>query len=158
LPRPCRTTSGAKSTLSFATRLDAGSLLPEERCPGLHYWLQDCNSLPGCARAVHPTISKEEEQQYSSHSLQVWACVFLNEAGKSPNYIKKRLRWMGDSFWMYLRDTCVIQDQHCKALRASSEEVMDLVSTLPDNILRLSIMSDRIGDEDDMGVYHDNMD
>ncbi len=59
---------------------------------------------------------------------------------------------------MYLRNTRIIQDQHHEALRALSEEVMDLVSTLPDNILRLSIMSDGTGDEDDMGVYHDDMD
>ncbi len=65
---------------------------------------------------------------------------------------------MGDSFWMYLRDMRIIQDQHREALRASSEEVMDLVSALPDNILCLSIMSDGTGDEDDMGVYHDDMD
>ncbi len=68
------------------------------------------------ARAVHPTITKEDEQQYSAHSLQVWACVLLNEAGKLPHYIKKHLCWMGDSFRMYLRDTRVIQDQHRKAL------------------------------------------
>ncbi len=55
---------------------------------------------------------------------------------------------------MYLRD----KDQHCKALQASSEEVMDLVSALPDDILCLSIMSNGTGDEDDMGVYHDIMD
>jgi hypothetical protein len=110
------------------------------------------------ARAVRPTISKEEEQGYSAQSLQVWACVLLNEAGKLPNYIKKRLRWMGDSFRMYLHDTRVIQDQHHEALQASSEEVMDLVSALPDDILCISIMSDGTGDEDDMGVYHDNMD
>jgi hypothetical protein len=61
-------------------------------------------------RAVHPTISKEEEQQYSAHSLQVWACVLLDEAGKPPDYIKKHLRWMCDSFWMYLHDTSIIQD------------------------------------------------
>jgi hypothetical protein len=98
-------------------------------------------------------------QQYSAHSLQVWACVLLDEAGKSPDYIKKCLRWMGDSFQMYLRDMCIIQDQHCEALQASSEEVMDLVSALPDNILCLSIMSDgTAGNEDDMGEYHDNMD
>jgi hypothetical protein len=111
------------------------------------------------AKAVRPTISKEEEQQYSAHLLQVWACVLLDEAGKLPDYIKKRLRWMGDSFWMYLRDTPVIQDQHHKALRALSEEVMDLVSALPDDIFRLSIMSDgTAGNEDDMGEYHDDMD
>jgi hypothetical protein len=50
------------------------------------------------ARAMHPNISKEEEQRYSTHSLQVWACILLAKAGKLPDYIKKRLRWMGDSF------------------------------------------------------------
>jgi hypothetical protein len=104
------------------------------------------------ARAVRPTISKEEEQRYSAHSLQVWACVLLDEVDKSPDYIKKRLRWMGDSFRMYLHDMRVIQDQHRKALRASSEEVMDLVSALPDDILCLSIMSNgTASNKDDMG-------
>ena len=66
---------------------------------------------------------------------------------------------MGDSFRMYLHDTHVIQDQHHEALQASSEEVMDLVSTLPADILHLSIMSEgTAGDEDDMGVYQDEMD
>jgi len=111
------------------------------------------------ARAVHPNISKDDEQQYSAHSMRVWACVLLDEAGKSLNYIKKRHCWMGDSFRMYLRDTHVIQDQHCKALRASSKEVMGLVSTLPADILRLSIMSEETaGKEEDMGVNQDEMD
>ncbi len=110
------------------------------------------------ARAVRPNISKEEEQQYSAHLLQIWACVLLDEAGKLPDYIKKRLRWMGDSFRMYLRDTRVIEDQQRKAFRASSEEVMDLISALPADILCLSTMSKGTGDKDDMGVYHDDMD
>jgi hypothetical protein len=110
------------------------------------------------ARAVHPTITKEDEQRYSAHLLQVWACVLLNEAGKSPNYIKKCLRWMGNSFRMYLRDTHVIQDQHHEALQALSKEVMDLISTLPADILHLSTMSKGPGDKDDMGVCHDDMD
>jgi len=69
------------------------------------------------AKAVHPNISKDDEQRFSVHSMRVWACVLLDEAGKSPDYIKKCLRWMGDSFRMYLRDTHVIQDQHREALR-----------------------------------------
>ena len=90
--------------------------------------------------------------------MRVWACVLLDEVGKSPDYIKKRLRWMGDSFRMYLRDMHVIQDQHRKALRASSEEVTDLVSALPADILHLSIMSEETaGAEEDMGVYQDNL-
>ena len=60
---------------------------------------------------------------------------------------------------MYLRDTHVIQDQHCEALRASSEEVMDLVSALTADILRLSSMSNGTAvEEEDMGVYQDEMD
>jgi hypothetical protein len=110
------------------------------------------------AGAVHPNISKEEEQQYSTHLLRVWACVLLDKAGKSPDYIKKRLRWMGNSFWMYLCDMRIIQDQHRKALQALSKEVMDLISMLPANILHLSTMYEGTGDEDDMGVYHDDMD
>jgi hypothetical protein len=110
------------------------------------------------ARAVRPNISKDNEQRYSAHSMRVWACVLLDEAGKSPDYIKKRLRWMGDSFRMYLCDTQVIQDQHREALRASSKEVMDLISALPADIL-LSIMSEETaGKEEDMGVYQDDMD
>jgi hypothetical protein len=35
---------------------------------------------------------------------------------------------------------------------------MDLISVLPADILRLSTMSKGTGDEDDMGVYHDDMD
>jgi hypothetical protein len=65
---------------------------------------------------------------------------------------------MGDSFRMYLRDACVIQDQHREALQASSKEVMDLISALSADILCLSTMSEGAGDEDNMGVYHDDMD
>ncbi len=68
------------------------------------------------ARAVRPNISKEEEQRYSAHLLQVWAWVLLDEAGKLPDYIKKCLCWMGDSFQMYLRDMRIIQNQHHEAL------------------------------------------
>jgi hypothetical protein len=110
------------------------------------------------ARAVRPTITKEDKQQYSAHSLQVWACILLDKAGKNPNFIKKCLCWTGDSFWMYLRNTRIIQDQHCKALRALSEEVMDLINALPAEIIHLSSMSNGTGDADDMGVYHDGMD
>ncbi len=65
---------------------------------------------------------------------------------------------MGDSFRMYLHDTRIIQDQHHKALWASSKEVMDLISALPADILLLSTMSEETGDKDDMGVYYDDMD
>jgi hypothetical protein len=33
----------------------------------------------------------------------------LDEARKLPDYIKKRLRWLGDTFKIYLRDATIIQ-------------------------------------------------
>ena len=66
---------------------------------------------------------------------------------------------MGNSFRMYLHDTHhVIQDQHREALRALSEEFMDLISPLPADILRLITMLDGTNDKDDMGMYHDDTD
>lgn len=52
----------------------------------------------------------------------------LDGAGKSPDLIKKHLQWMGDSFRMYLRDTLVIDQQHCEALNLSSKEVSCLIA------------------------------
>jgi hypothetical protein len=54
------------------------------------------------------------------------------------SYIQKRLRWMGDSFKMYLRDTSAIQGKHVDALQASSAEVMKLLTTQPDDVVRLA--------------------
>jgi hypothetical protein len=65
---------------------------------------------------------------YSAHLLLVWACVLLDKAGKSPEYIKKRLHWLGDSFRMYLRVTPIIHNQHLDPLQASLQEVMDLTT------------------------------
>ena len=82
----------------------------------------------------------------------------LDEAGKPPDYIKKRLRWLGDSFRMYLQDTLAIQLQHVNALREASREVMDLISALPADVIALSTsMTDGTTDPD-MNKYADEMD
>jgi hypothetical protein len=78
-------------------------------------------------KEVRPVTTPDELKQYSPHSLGVQACLLLNEVGKLPNYIKKRLRWLGNSFMMYLRDTAIIQHQHVDTLLAASQEVMDLI-------------------------------
>jgi len=67
-------------------------------------------------KIVYPDISKPDLSRYSAHSFRVWACVLLDEKGKSPKYIKKRLHWLGELFRTYLRDTATIQDQHWEAL------------------------------------------
>jgi hypothetical protein len=42
-------------------------------------------------KKVCPNTNTDELKRYSAHSLWVWACVLLDKAGKSPEYIKKRL-------------------------------------------------------------------
>ena len=93
-------------------------------------------------------------KRYSAHSLRVWACVLLNEAGKLPDYIKKRLLWLGDFFRMYLRDTAIIQHQHVNKLLAALQEVMDLIPALPEDIIALSTMMEGM-DDPDMHEYAD---
>ena len=61
------------------------------------------NLFREAVKAIHPQTSKAELNRYSAHSLRVWACVLLDEAGMSPEFIMARLRGMGNSFRMYLR-------------------------------------------------------
>jgi hypothetical protein len=96
-------------------------------------------------------------KRYSAHSLRVWACVLLDKAGKLLDYIKNRLCWLGDSFRMYLRDTVIIQHQHVDALLAALQEVMDLISALPMDVIALSTMTEGM-DNLDMHKYTDEMD
>ena len=52
-----------------------------------------------------------------------------------PDMIKSRLRWMGDSYRLYLRDAAKINQQHNQALEKASAEVMKLVANNIDNLL-----------------------
>jgi hypothetical protein len=106
---------------------------------------------------VCPDTTPDELKLYSAHSLRVWACVLLNKAGKLPVYIKKRLRWLGDSFRRYLRDTAIIQHQHVHALLAALQEVIDLIAALPKYVIALSTMTEGT-DDPDMHKNADKMD
>jgi hypothetical protein len=106
---------------------------------------------------VHPDTTADELKRYSANSLQVWARVLLDNAGKFPKYIKKRLRWLGDSYRMYLRDTAIIQHQHVDALLAALQEVMELIAALPRDAIALSTMTEGT-DNLDMHKYLDKMD
>ena len=112
--------------------------------------------LREAVKKVRPSTPLAEQKQYSAHSIRVWACVLLDEAGMPASYIQKRLRWMGDSFKMYLRDTSAIQGKHVDALQASSAEVMKLISTPPEDVVRLvnTMSLDTVEDEN----YLDEMD
>jgi hypothetical protein len=113
--------------------------------------------LRKAVKEVQPNTTPDELKRYSTHSLRVWACVLLDEAGKLLDYIKKRLRWLGDSFRMYLRDTAIIQHQHVDALLAASQEVMDLIAALSKDDIALSIMTEGMNDPD-MHEYADELD
>jgi hypothetical protein len=106
---------------------------------------------------VCPDTTLDKFKRYSTHLLWVWACVLLDEAGKSLEYIKKRLCWLGGSFRMYLRDTAIIQHQHVDALLAALQEVMDLIAALPKDFIALSTMMEGT-DNPDMDEYAVEMD
>jgi hypothetical protein len=112
---------------------------------------------------IRPETPADELKRYSAHSLRVWSCVLLDEAGKSPEFIKKRLRWMGDSFRMYLRDTATINRQHRQALATASAEasrfITDLVLASMSNLrLADSALPNTVPVDPDMGAYEDEMD
>ena len=67
-------------------------------------------------RLVMPNISNEELKLISTHSIRVFACVLLHEAGKDGPFIKLRLRWLSNCFEVYLRNTETINSQHAFAL------------------------------------------
>jgi hypothetical protein len=86
----------------------------------LPHWNKIAKLLWKAVKKCTPRHYSDELKWYSAHSLQVWACVLLDEAGKLPDFIKKRFCWLGDSFRMYLRDTAIIQHLHVDALLAAS--------------------------------------
>ena len=86
-------------------------------------------------KAVYPNMPKETLTRYSCHSIRVWACVCLDEVGKQPDFIKKRLRWVGESYRVYLRDTNKINEQHRDALKASLEATIALIEHVEDAVL-----------------------
>ncbi len=106
--------------------------------------------LRKAARTVHPKLTKEEINKFSAHSLRVWACVLLDEAGIKPDTIKKRLRWMGESYRIYLRDTQKISEQHIDALDEASEAVMALLEAAASDIVPTLTEEDTT-----MGSYQD---
>jgi hypothetical protein len=120
--------------------------------------------LHEAVKKLQPCTSADDLKKYSAHSLRVWACVLLDEAGMPPSFIQKRLQWLGDLFKMYLRDTKAIQDKHLAALQSASSDIMALIRTPLDDVVRLTAtMSDwnvpsNILIYNQMGVYINEMD
>ncbi len=113
-------------------------------------------------KKVQPSTLSDDLKKYSAHSLHVWACaVLIDEASMSPSFIQQRLLWLGDSFKMYLRDTKAIQDKHLAALQLASSKVMTLISTPPEDIVRITSTMSNLNIPNDtpedkkMGAYID---
>jgi hypothetical protein len=110
------------------------------------------------------STSADDPKKYSAHSFRVWACVLLDEAGMSPSFIQKRLRWLGDLFEMYLHDTKAIQDKHLAAFQLASSDVVALIRTPPDDVACLTAsmsnlnVPSNIVEDNRMGLYINEMD
>ena len=94
--------------------------------------------LQSIAKHCHPDLTRDEISHFSSHSGRVWAVVLLDEAGMNSGFIKSRMRWMGDSYRLYLRDTGILQTKHITALEKASFDFISLFrenhTTLPNVI------------------------
>ncbi len=106
--------------------------------PGYHqipYGKQDCRST-SIAKICHPDITRDEIMQFTLHSIRVWVVVLLDESVMNTDFIKSWLRWMGDLYRSYLRDTAVLQTKHISAFESSSNNFIKLFgknrTTLPD--------------------------
>jgi hypothetical protein len=56
--------------------------------------------------------------------------VTLGEAVSPPNFMKKRLRLMGESYCVYFRGTNKVNEQHVEALNESSQAVINLLKSV----------------------------
>ena len=96
-------------------------------------------------------MSKETLLKYSCHSIRVWAYVCLDEVGKPSDFIKNRLRWMGESYRVYLRETKKINEQHKDSLNASLQATMALVENVDNTVFEQLLPEDAVqaGEYDD---------
>ena len=104
------------------------------------------DTLCFAARTAHPDMPEDELKRFSSHSGRVWALVLLDEAGMTPDFMKSRLRWMGDSYRLYLRDTSILQQKHVEALKKDSNEIQRLLGRNRDILPNIVPVDDEMGD------------
>lgn len=102
------------------------------------------------AKMAHPSMNESERKRFSAHSLRVTAAVLLHEHGCDGDYIKIQLRWLGDSYRVYLRSTQTILKRHTTALSKSASLSIALAN-IEENI---SHTTEQISEEA-MGEYHD---
>jgi hypothetical protein len=120
--------------------------------------------LPEAVNKIQPSTPDDDLKKYSALSLCVWACLLLDKAGKSPAFIQKWLRCLGNSFKMYLCDMKAIQDKHLSACHLASAGIMTLINTPPETFAQLTAMmcdldvTNNGTTVDQMGDYINEMD
>lgn len=70
------------------------------------------------ARKAHGIKNKKDLAKFTTHSVRVGACTLLHVTGKSPDYIKQRLRWRSDAYQVYLRNLPILAEQHSELMNA----------------------------------------
>ena len=117
------------------------------------------NLIQKAINIVNPKMSAEDRQKYSAHSLRVWACVLLDQAKKPPSFIKQRLRWLGESYRLYLRDTLHQSQSHREALSANTEAIISALSAdATDLISAIGTPEGGTHDNDESSELHDEED
>jgi hypothetical protein len=64
----------------------------------------------------------------------------------TPDFMKSCLRWMGESYRLYLRNTSILQQKHVDALKKESDEVMQLLGSNCDILPNIVPVDDKMGE------------
>jgi hypothetical protein len=102
--------------------------------------------LQSIVRTVHPDLSEDEIKYFSSHLGRVWELVLLDEAGTTQDFMNSCLRWMGESYILYLRDTSILQQEHVNILCKELDKVMRLLGTNQDILPNIVPLDDEMGE------------
>ena len=91
-------------------------------------------------------MPEDELKSFSSHSGRVWDLVLLDKAGMTPDFMKLRLRWIGDSYGLNLRDASIFQQKHIEALKKDSNKIQRLPGRNRDILPNIIPVDDEMGD------------
>ncbi len=102
--------------------------------------------LQSVAKKVHLDYRADELSRIFLHSGQVWALVLLDEAGMSPAFMTSCLRWMGDSYKLYLQDTSILKHKHVHAIKKEFNKLMKLLGSNKDILPNIIPVDNEMGD------------
>jgi hypothetical protein len=98
-------------------------------------------------RTVHPDLSEDENECFSPNLGKVWVLVLLYEDGRTPDFMKPCLRWIGESYRLYLHDTSILKQININVFCKELDKVMRLLESNRD------ILPNIVPVDDEMGEY-----